>query len=120
MERGQFITSANLIDIPIKLLIDTGASTTAISDVIFSSIDTKQVEFIGLFNVNTAGGSIEAPIFKVRSITIGQRTVHNTSVLVLPKENLGNYDGLLGMNVLSQFDIIYDAATTTMRMYKKR
>jgi len=118
-EQGHFVTAAKLHNTSVNLLIDTGASTTAISDVKFNTINAEQLEFIGLFNVNTAGGSIEAPIYKVRNMTIGQRTLVNTSVLILPSENLGRYDGLLGMNVLSQFDLIYDAASRTMRMYKK-
>jgi clan AA aspartic protease (TIGR02281 family) len=118
-EQGHFVTAAKLHNTSVNLLIDTGASTTAISDDKFDTIDSDQVEFIGLFNVNTAGGSIEAPIYKVRRMTIGQRALVNTSVLILPSENLGRHDGLLGMNVLSQFDLIYDAASRTMRMYKK-
>lgn len=118
-EQGHFVTDAKLHNTSVNLLVDTGASTTAISDVKFDTIDSEQLEFIGLFNVNTAGGSIEAPIYKVKRMTIGQRTLSNTSVLILPSENLGRHDGLLGMNVLSQFDLIYDAASRTLRMYKK-
>ncbi|MFT4652702.1 MAG: clan AA aspartic protease (TIGR02281 family) [Patiriisocius sp.] len=119
-ERGQFVTHASVHNRSVRLLVDTGASTTAISDVAFSDIDSNEVEFLGLFNVNTAGGTIEAPIYKVKRITIGQRDILNTSVLILPAKNLGRYDGLLGMNVLGQFDLTYDATSETMRMYKKR
>lgn len=117
--RGQFITNVRLHNIRANLLVDTGASTTALSDKAFNEIDSNEVEFLGLFTVNTAGGAIEAPIYKVKRIIIGQRTVLNTSVLILPSENLGQHDGLLGMNVLSQFDLMYDATSETMRMYKK-
>lgn len=119
-ERGQFVTNARVHNTSARLLVDTGASTTALSDVTFDEIDSNEVAFLGLFNVNTAGGTIEAPIYKIKRITIGQRTILNTSVLILPAKNLGQYDGLLGMNVLSQFDLIYDATNETMRMYKKR
>jgi clan AA aspartic protease (TIGR02281 family) len=118
--RGRFVTQARVHNTPVNLLVDTGASTTALSDIKFSTIDKKHLEFLGLFNVNTAGGTIEAPIYKVSQFKIGQRTLRNTSVLVLPAENLSQYDGLLGMNVLSQFDLAYDAETETMRMYRKR
>jgi len=119
-ERGQFVTRALIHNTPARLLVDTGASTTAISNETFNEIERRDVEFLGLFKVNTAGGLIEAPIYKVKQITIGHRIVTNTSVLILPSENLGQFDGLLGMNVLSQFDLSYDAASETMRMYKKR
>ena len=118
-ERGQFITNAQLHNTSAQLLVDTGASTTALSDAIFEQIDPDEVEFLGLFTVSTAGGKLEAPIYKVKKITLGSRSLFNTSVLILPKENLGHYDGLLGMNVLSQFDLNYDAASETMSMYKK-
>ncbi len=117
--RGHFMTQARVHDTVVNLLVDTGASTTAISDIKFDSIAANQVEFLGLFNVNTAGGTIEAPIYKIKQFVLGQRTLSNISVLVLPSENLSRYDGLLGMNVLSQFDLAYDAASQTMKMYKK-
>ena len=118
--RGQFVTQAKLHNTSASFLVDTGASTTALSEAVFNRIDADKVEFLGLFTVSTAGGKIEAPIYKVEQITIGVRTLHNISVLILPSENLGQYDGLLGMNVLSQFDLSYDATTETMRLYKKR
>jgi clan AA aspartic protease (TIGR02281 family) len=118
--RGQFVTQAKLHNTSARFLVDTGASTTALSETVFNQIDVDKVEFLGLFTVSTAGGKIQAPIYKVEEITIGARRLQNTSVLILPSENLGRYDGLLGMNVLSQFDLSYDAATETMRLYKKR
>ena len=118
-KQGHFVTEARVHNTSVTLLVDTGASTTALSNEKFNTIASNQIEFIGVFKVNTAGGTIEAPIYKVKRITLGQRTIVNTSVLILPKENLGRFDGLLGMNVLSQFDLVYDAASETMRMYKK-
>lgn len=117
--RGQFIASANLSSVPVNLLVDTGASTTAISNVKFVEIEDKNTEFLGLFTVNTAGGIVRAPIYKVSSMIIGNKLIDNLSVLVLPEENLGRFDGLLGMNVLSQFDLTYDATAQTMKLYKK-
>ncbi len=117
--RGQFIATADLSNIPVNLLVDTGASTTAISDVKFVEIKDNETEFLGVFTVNTAGGVVRAPIYKVSSMTLGNQKIDSLSVLVLPKENLGRYDGLLGMNVLSQFDLTYDANSQTMKLYKK-
>lgn len=119
-QRGQFVTRALVQNTYADLLVDTGASTTALSESKFNQINNSEVEFLGLFKVNTAGGSIEAPIYKVNRIVLGELSLTNTSVIVIPSENLGRYDGLLGMNVLSQFDLSYDAATETMRLYKKR
>jgi clan AA aspartic protease (TIGR02281 family) len=118
--RGHFVAQAHVHNTIANLLVDTGASTTALSDVKFSRIPVQHKEFLGLFNVNTAGGTIEAPIYKIKRFKLGKRVLANTSVLILPSENLSEYDGLLGMNVLSQFDLAFDANSNTMRMYRKR
>ena len=97
--QGHFIANVSVNNTIARMLVDTGASTTAISDRKFSTIPTKQVEFLGLFNVNTAGGTIEAPIYKVKQLSVGEESLENISVLVLPSNNLSRFDGLLGMNV---------------------
>lgn len=117
--QGRFITQAIAANTSVLLLLDTGASTTAISDKKFEDISGGYKEFLGKFSVNTAGGVIQAPIYKLRSFTLGKQQLSNISVIVLPQENLSSYDGLLGMNVISQFDLAYQASSQTMRMYKK-
>lgn len=117
--RGQFISSASIKNIELSLLLDTGASTTAISDTKFNQIPLSEVEFLGQFTVNTAGGSIQAPIYKIKQFQLGKQTLINTSVLILPSNNLSSFDGLLGMNVLSQFDLAFDANSETVQMFRK-
>jgi len=117
--RGQFISQANIKHVELSLLLDTGASTTAISDTKFEQIPLSEVEFLGQFTVNTAGGSIQAPIYKIKHFQLGNHTLNNTSVLILPSNNLSSFDGLLGMNILSQFDLSFDAESETVKMYKK-
>ncbi len=117
--RGQFIAKAKISDVNVDLLLDTGASTTAISNRKFVDIDERNTEFLGLFTVNTAGGTIQAPIYKITNVVLGDQTITSSSVLILPEENLGRFDGLLGMNILSQFDLAYDAGAQTMKLYRK-
>lgn len=116
---GHYIAPAQINNASVRLLVDTGASTSAISKAKFDKISRSTVEFLGLFTVNTAGGRIQAPIYKVENFILGEQQLKNTSVLVLPSDNLGRYDGLLGMNILSQFDMSFDASDQTMRLFKK-
>lgn len=118
-QRGHFITQARINNRVLDLLLDTGASTTVISESHFSRLKRSELRFLGQFTVSTAGGKIQAPIYRVKEFSIGAITLNNISALVLPSENLHPYDGLLGMNVLSQFDMSFDATSETMRMYKK-
>jgi clan AA aspartic protease (TIGR02281 family) len=117
---GQYYTDVRLSDIDAQLLIDTGASTTAISQEVFDQIRTTNTSYLGTFNVQTAGGAVSSPIYRIAELLIGEERLNNVSVMVLPTENLQNFDGLLGMNVIKRFNVSYDQSAGTMRMYKRK
>ncbi|MGB3727077.1 MAG: retropepsin-like aspartic protease [Glaciecola sp.] len=119
-DKGQFVAETVLANIRARLLVDTGASTSAISERKFLRIRPRDKSFLGQFTVNTAGGSIQAPIYKIKTFTVAGQTLKNMSVLVLPSAHLSRYDGLLGMNVLSQFDVEFDAEQATVKMFAKQ
>ncbi len=102
------------------LLLDTGASTTAISHSVFIKLAESDKEFVGRFSVQTAGGDIEAPLYKLTAITIGSITINNVSVIVLPDESFrGTFQGLLGMNVLRNFDFRFDQEKQKMTLFER-
>ena len=118
--KGQFIAEAALANVRASLLVDTGASTSAISERKFLRIRPRDKSFLGQFTVNTAGGSIQAPIYKIKTLTVAGQTLKDMSVLVLPSAHLSRYDGLLGMNILSQFDVEFDAKQATVKVFAKQ
>jgi predicted aspartyl protease len=63
---------------------------------------------MGRFKVNTANGSLMAPMYQFRELQIGKRKVTNIAVVILPMGGLDNADGLLGMNFLREFDFRID------------
>lgn len=102
------------------LLLDTGASTTAISQRVFIKLPESDKEFVGNFTVQTAGGNIEAPLFTLTAITVGDITINNVSVIVLPDESFsGKFQGLLGMNVLRNFDFRFDPEKQKMTLFER-
>ncbi|AEP30312.1 retroviral-like aspartic protease family protein [Brumicola nitratireducens] len=102
------------------LLLDTGASTTAISRKVFANVPESDTEFIGRFSVQTAGGGIEAPLFKLNTLTLGDININNVSVIVLPDETFtGSFEGLLGMNVLRNFDFRFDPEKQKMTLFER-
>jgi clan AA aspartic protease (TIGR02281 family) len=116
----QFFVRAKFYRYRETLLIDTGASTTAISHALFIKLPTSEKEFVGRFNVQTAGGNIEAPLYKLSSLTIGEITINNVSVIVLPEESFRkNFKGLLGMNVLRNFDFRFDPQSQKMSLFER-
>jgi clan AA aspartic protease (TIGR02281 family) len=116
---GQYYTDVKINSVNARLLIDTGASTTAVTDSVFAKVDPRKTTYLGNFNVQTAGGSISSALYKVSEIQVGSEIFNNISVMVLPTENMRDFDGLLGVNVIRRFNLTYDPSVGTMRMYRK-
>lgn len=107
--RDQYLVNGALSGNPVNLLIDTGASITAISEQYFDRLSNRyKVNHLGRFTIGTAGGSVMASIYEFRELTLQHVTVQNLPVVVLPMEGINNADGLLGMNFLREFDFKID------------
>ncbi|VAW56881.1 hypothetical protein MNBD_GAMMA07-2666 [hydrothermal vent metagenome] len=92
----------------IRLLIDTGASITVLTpetlkkhNVKFK--DTGEVRFF-----STANGVVEAPIYTLDYLTIGEWRVDDINIAMLDMQNNGSSEGLLGMNFLQHFQFFID------------
>lgn len=110
-----YIVNTQLQGVATDLLLDTGASSTAISKAHFRDIlRFNSLKRVGLFDVQTAGGTIRAPMFRIDTMQIGNFELKDIGVLVLPGETLGDADGLLGMNVLKQFHFQLDQTTAEL------
>lgn len=105
---------------PVRLMIDTGASTTAVTTRTWSRLSSRVAsQFIGVFKVNTAAGFIQAPMFTIKSISMGPLQLEDVSVMVIPSRMMGDDperspQGLLGMNILSQFNFQIDQQNATL------
>ncbi|MBC3764682.1 retropepsin-like aspartic protease family protein [Neptunicella marina] len=104
----QYVVDVGLDGQQSRLLIDTGASVTALSQRFFQRyFQASQYQFLGQFNLHTAAGDIEAPIYTFDEIVLGNTRLHHINVAVLPMSEQ-RVDGLLGMNVLSAFHFSID------------
>jgi clan AA aspartic protease (TIGR02281 family) len=111
----QYVVEAKLSNNQVALLIDTGASVTAISKQYFDTIDNRyKNNFLGRFSIGTAGGSVMARLYQFQKLTISHVTVENLPVMVLPMLDIENADGLLGMNFLREFDFKIDQQQSLM------
>ena len=100
----------------IRLLIDTGASLTIFtSDVLEQrGIRYEDTGRTGVFN--TANGSVQAPIYKLDSLAVGDWQVNHIEVGVLDLGSSSGVDGLLGMNFLNHFQFFIDQNNALLRL----
>jgi len=111
----QYIANTQILNRPAALLLDTGASSTAISFELYKTLRRfNQIPVIGLFDVRTAGGPIRSPLVRIDNITLGPYKLSNIGVFVMPEAAMQQADGLLGMNVLKQFHFQLDQTTAEL------
>ena len=98
-----FLVRAYVDNIPVLLLVDTGASSTSVD---YNKIGyLKVVEENALFH--TAGGNIYKTIFQANSFTIGSISLSNFKISGTQYSGRDR-DGLLGMNFLGKFKFKID------------
>lgn len=94
---------------PIRLMIDTGASISVLTKTMFDNIEPwTNPDFIRDSLINTAGGTINAPIYRFEQFQINEFVVRNVEFVVIDLDNMSDYHGLLGMNFLKEFKFEID------------
>lgn len=114
---NQYIVKARVNDIhEISLLLDTGASVTA--------IDSKFLDTIGYAGVgrdiilNTAGGQVNSRLLSLQSLAVGNQKLTQVQVASIDMIGLPTH-GLLGVNYLSQFKFVIDEQKRKLFLSRK-
>ena len=100
----------------LRLLLDTGASMTALDEDWFHNSGLYMENTGDWQRFLTANGIVDAPIFRLDVLSIGQAVVENLQVSAM-KLNASEYDGLLGMNFLKHYQFIIDQENGLLRLY---
>ncbi|MBD3584142.1 clan AA aspartic protease [Salinimonas sp. HHU 13199] len=116
---SHFIVPIRVEEMPLSLLLDTGASQSALSADAFNRIKHEiAYRFLGNFTISTASGNSQAALIEVKAISISIFRLENLKMFVLPKAAKPRADGLLGMNILGQFTFFIDQRTNTLHLQK--
>lgn len=111
----QFLVDLVFGETPVRMLIDTGASITALSARTYTRLaEQYDSDFLGVFDVNTAGGLIRAPMVTFGKVSLGNFEFRNLTVVVIPTDPFDEAEGLLGMNLLKAFDFRIDQRTPSL------
>ena len=116
---SHFIASVNFANQPARLMLDTGATTTAITSLFYEKLRARQrLVFIGNFEVNTAAGRVSAAMVQIPAVSFGPLQFTDLSVLVLPEGVMRDADGLLGMNMMQNMDFRLNQQTGELTLYQ--
>ena len=115
VKRGlHFYVKAYANNIPLFLLVDTGASITSVNQSLINHLPLlkKGVSF------QTAGGVVKENIFQTKSFTVDSITLEHFSLVGSTFESK-NIDGLLGMNFLGKFKFKIDQKEAILYLGRK-
>ncbi len=105
-EGKHFVVDAQIDNaVMARLLLDTGASVSVLKDAITAQLLVFDV--VDSLSVNTANGVVQGRRLRLPQMSMGELRLDNIEVGTLPLDSL-KFDGLLGMDVLGQFDFVID------------
>ena len=104
----------------VTLLIDTGASMTAMSESAFNKLNysgeaVEQDRRI----FRTAGGVVQGTVFSIPELMLGTHRLENTQIAVIDFGRERGIEGLLGMNILGQFRFQIDQERSQLLLSDK-
>jgi hypothetical protein len=114
LPEAQSTTSVNhTVEVPLQqvghLFVDTGASHSVVSHRLAMELGLYSDVSMGTVTMNTVGGSVQAPLVRIKSIRLAEAEVRDSVVVVhdLP-DSPGGVEGLLGLSALREFQVTLD------------
>jgi clan AA aspartic protease (TIGR02281 family) len=106
--------------VPARLLLDTGATMTALSQKVADALRLDSKAQAGKMQMHVADGrTMETPVYILESMQVGDSEVEHVAAGVIPSGPPG-VDGLLGMSFLNHFVIQVDSANKRLTLKSLR
>jgi predicted aspartyl protease len=119
-EQGSIVVDAGLVagdrSLPVRLVLDTGASFTTISPEAAKKLGIAPGPRSPQLHVQTAGGEATYPLVVLSELTLGEARVGPLVAAVCAPCAVGDKAGLLGLNFTSHFQMVIDNKTGRVRM----
>ncbi len=103
--------------VDVKMLVDTGASISFLSEDIFNKLNVRKDDFKGPFYIMTGGGLIETWSIEVDSVSVGDLRQEKLDMMIsyYPSANL---DGILGQDFLTYYRYEINPETKEISFYQ--
>lgn len=112
---NQYLVQVEIEGAPARLLLDTGASLSGVSDG-FISNNSSIVKDQKDIKLNTASGQVDSFLFTVDNLSVGELQFRSHILARLPMGSSGDFDGLLGVDILGRFDFVIDQDKLELRL----
>jgi clan AA aspartic protease (TIGR02281 family) len=99
---------------PANFMVDTGATYTIISPAAAEHLGLSPDASAAIITLQTASGTIQAPLVNLASVTLNGLTVPNVMAAVHDLDPSGELAGVLGLNLLNLFTMTVDAGRHTL------
>jgi len=97
---------------PVNLLLDTGASITLVQGLEASDGNDKHKQI----TLQTANGQLQVPVITVDEVSLAGFHLHGVQLGLLAEPVAAGAAGLLGMNILKQFDFFIDQQAPALKL----
>lgn len=120
-KRGQVVVIEAMLNgkTPAKLVVDTGATYTMISVATAKELDINPSGNERRLPIQTANGTIQAPLTSLESINVGGMEMKNLTAVIHDAVPNSQIAGLLGLNFLSNFRMDIDTQKGLLHLEKK-
>ena len=102
----------------VRFLYDTGATLTTLDRATAEAIGLHVDENTPTLQSHTANGTVTNPIFLLNELTIEDDTLRNVAIMLCDSCRQGDVVGLLGLNVLREFETTFSADGREMIMVR--
>lgn len=100
---NQYFLDLYIDTLKVRLLIDTGATTTMINSSIATQLYYKTIN--ENIDIQTASGNTKAKRIEVQKLSFEDLTFEKVEVITSKEDVFKGFDGLLGMNILKHFQL---------------
>ncbi len=111
---GHYRIKGKINEYPVAFLVDTGATLVAIPESL-----AKQLQVSGRYpvTISTANGEVTGSLTRLKQLSFGSFELHDVKAVIMP--GAADDTVLLGMNVLSQFNLTQEDNLLILKKFRK-
>jgi predicted aspartyl protease len=111
----QYLLTVQIEGNPARLLLDTGASISGVTNT-YTRKYPAIIKNTRPIRLNTASGAKDSFLFTVNTLHIGNVHFAQHMLAALPMDDITEFDGLLGVDILGKFDFVIDQDKAILKL----